>query len=812
MNKLAPLLMETESNFEAMAGAFSPDDATLDFICMFRAYHDYAAMRFHTTDSYLHGMHSQARYPTDESLAGVAVSFAAEFFGVAADYREKAISQSLTVEYTNGRILYATLGYLGKGHYAEESFSYYTGASITLGHDWLRWFDKTFVVAYSGWIVTGYRDVFDGEGNYLYTEEIRSWVAGEVESPNMDNKAGILHYTPGIPWSTNIVVKYWYTDAGEYHIDFDQLRQGVSFQDPLYAHLPAAGIRRVSFPMVAHFFDPENPVYTGDSQEGRILFTQWEVTGSGRQLGAFPPAVPAHRYRYAEGYDDEYYRNPRRLVQAMYQLGYRECVDFYIGASHFYDKTGKAPGLPSGYTNACLLPEVGCNPVFLRWFTDYVTELAALGYHRFILSVAMENLQMPDSWKQLLADGSTPGQTGWFPPTCFYSPTNPAVRQYIALISRQLMDIIQAAGLQVLLQLGEPWWWWQEFMPGDINTPFPGRPPCFYDAYTQSLYTQETGRTMPRWYTSDIDVGKEENRRALVWLKEKLGEYSEFMASLISGYPGAHYGILFFPPSVIDTRRVPIAMRLANVPWESWAYPKLDYIQIEDYDWIIHDSPFHQEIFDFAYHFFGYQEHLTEYFSGFVLIGEPAAASPLWQRIDRAARQAISRGMETYIWAGTQIRRDDFSPGAEFVYLGKSQKGYPNSQGVLCQPMHFHYAPGGPGVQNILDLNALELTKSAAQKIVAGQFLTLYNHQAGSDLFAHASYPTEAGRRYRLVNDFATQTIYVYLGELYGETLATLYPGSRQVEFLAPGPVRIAFYCMSGTNIAEWSNVLCYGL
>jgi hypothetical protein len=545
-----------------------------------------------------------------------------------------------------------------------------------------------------------------------------------------------------------------------------------------------------------------------------VIFTDWTVTGAGAYLGELPPATPAHLFRYAEGYDDEYYRNPQKLVEVMYHLGYRDSIDFYIGASHFYDKKGKAPGLPSGFTNAVLIPDVGCSSSYLAWFTHYVRSLKLKGYTRFVLSVAMENLQMPESWKQLLADGVTPGQTGWYPPTCFYSPTNPEVRTYIRKISKQHLDIIVAEGLRPILQLGEPWWWWQEFMPGDVATPFPGRPPCFYDEYTQQLFAAEFGYEMPRWYNSEIKIEEGNNLEILNWLKEQLGDYSDFIKSIAYEYENGQYGILFFPPSVVDKERVPMSMRIANVPIESWQYPQLDYIQIEDYDWLIHGNmEQHREVYSFAYNYFGYQEHLTEYFSGFVLEKQDAAESELWQRIHRAAQRAISCGMETYIWAGTQIRRDSFTPENPQRYFTKNKKGYPDFKGVLWQ-----LSDKGPAadearpVENIMDLLSLQLSRVSGRKLVSSQDLTIYNDNPATDLFAYGWFDVAPGRVYTLSDTAATQTIYIYTDYLYGTVLAIKYPGERTLSFNTTGLTRIlvGFYCMSGTNIAEWTNVQLY--
>lgn len=791
MYKLEPVNWEVEFNSEANAAVISPQQDTLEVIANFRAFHDYIGLRYHSEDSYLHGNHKDASYPTNYSYSNVKLSFCVQFYGAALNWRDKNIKPSLVIEYTNNTLKYVTLGFLGAPAAATDTNSFYTGGDIPLSHSWIRWFDTNVTVE---WV--------------LGTEQ------GIITDPIVDYIDGILKYTPGIPYGASITINYFYCSPNIYEIDFNALKQGLSPSDENYSVVSAENIRRIQFPVIPYFFNPPNPVYTGESQEGRVVLSDWMVSGVGAYLGELPPAIPEHPYRYAEGYDDEYYRNPQKLVEVMHHLGYRKAVDFYIGASHFYDKKGKAPALPSGFTNAVLIPEAGCCSSYLAWFAQYVKNLKLKGYERIIVSISMENLQMPDEWKQLLADGVTPGQTGWFPPTCFYSPTNPQVRTYIRKVAKQHLDIIVGEGLKPVLQLGEPWWWWQEFVPGDVTTPFPGKPPCFYDAYTQQKFLSEFGYAMPRWYTSDIKITEGNNLEILNWLKEQLGEFSDFMKSIAQEYQNSQYGILFFPPSVIDKDRVPQAMRIVNVPIEHWKYPQLDYIQIEDYDWIIHSHmDKHKEVYSFAYSFFGYQEHLTEYFAGFALQGQEASSSALWERIHNAARKAVSYGMQTYIWAGTQIRRDNFMPGIPFAYITKHKNGYPDFKGVIWQKNDKGpFAEDEKNIENILDLSRLQLSRPEGRIAVNAQGLTLYNDNAATDLFAFAWYNVVPGVAYTLSDTSATQTVFIYSDNLYGNTVAIKYPMYRMASFYtgALTKVLVGFYCIAGANIAQWADVILY--
>ncbi|MNJ52428.1 hypothetical protein D3C77_477620 [compost metagenome] len=262
-----------------------------------------------------------------------------------------------------------------------------------------------------------------------------------------------------------------------------------------------------------------------------------------------------------------------------------------------------------------------------------------------------------------------PGQTGWSPATSFFSPTNTEVRAYWELVVRDFLDISVEEGFRPVLQLGEPWWWWQEFMPEDINTPYPGKPPCFYDEATVDLWQQQKGYPMPRFTTTDIDMSPE-NTEVIEWLRDRLGDFSNFARGIAKSYTEGVYTVLFFPPSVLDTARVSPAMRIANVPMAAWRFPNLDFIQIEDYDWVVHDNERHYSVFDFALDFYGYQHHKTHYFSGFAWEQFNRPIDYQWDLITKAAVNALSYGYsEIFIWAGSQIRRDDWIPPLPPYYI-----------------------------------------------------------------------------------------------------------------------------------------------
>ncbi|WP_146553671.1 hypothetical protein [Rummeliibacillus sp. SL167] len=153
----------------------------------------------------------------------------------------------------------------------------------------------------------------------------------------------------------------------------------------------------------------------------------------------------------------------------------------------------------------------------------------------------------------------------------------------------------------------------------------------------------------------------ERNYEVALKLQQYLGEYTEFMKSIANQYENAQFTTLFFPPSVIDVERVPQFIRIVNSPFDYWKRPNLDFIQIEDYDWVTGEVKAHEDVFMQPWLDMDYDYSQQHYFAGFVLKHERAKKE--WPLIERAAQQALGRKYaEVFIWAGTQIRRDSWVP------------------------------------------------------------------------------------------------------------------------------------------------------
>ena len=593
MQRLLSELFKIEFSQSMIASVVSKSDTELLVTAKFRAYSDFGALEFYSKEP---NQHSQFAYPENTDYSGTSLSFIYIPSGYMAGYSDIVLRPALTVMAEN-TAYYVSLGFCGEIHSGSASFTYIEDFSID--HNWIE--PGSEVLEYSG---------VD-----LDTEATVSGTAVRGQDYDIDNVKGIIHVMEGsIPYAANVSMTYSYHGSTTYTLDFDHLYQGETVET--MTSVPSTGITKVMLPIISSLYAKGQDTFTGRSDLGTAIFSDWTVSGG--EIGEPKFALRESPYRFCDGYDDEYYQNPKRLIKCMVHLGYREAIDMYIGASHYYDFAGTA-GTEISLDNENMITDadMGMNDasyVWLYWFAYYAKQA---GFTKFVWSISMESLHVPAQWRQKMYDG-TDGGSGWTPATHFYSPTNPEVRAWYLKTCKNCLDISQSVGFTPILQLGEPWWWWQEFIPGDVKTPMEGRPPCFYDEYTKIKFKSDMGYDLPLFSSSDINTTT--YRSVLEWLRDRLGDFSNYIKSIAESYSGGEYTILLFPPSVIDTNRAPEAIRIVNFPKDNWKYPNLDFIQIEDYDWVIQENDNHQLIYSFAQDYLGYPVSQIEYFSGFCWI------------------------------------------------------------------------------------------------------------------------------------------------------------------------------------------------
>lgn len=639
--KFHPDLWTTIFNYEAIGVVTSPSDIAMKVTGHFRTQADYIGLRFNSEDFW---NHSYVKYATNKSYANVSLSFTPQYLGLVATFNDTELQPSLIIKYGDGSTeKYVTLGMFGVKNNNSDLFNF--DGQINLSKTWI--------------------DVGSEQVSWTNGTESGTGILGT--DYDMDYARGIFYTVQGnIPYNADVTLTYTYNTHENYNLDFNNLYEGV--HPNLKTSVSTEDILSVTLPVIPNYFQVGDLVMTGRSDAFELTIGDMVVVGG--ELNDKPLPMPKNAYRLAEGFDDEYNKNPKRLIESMALLGYEGVINLYIGASHFYDKHGTSGQVSVGIESIKLDETVGLNTAFKAWLNSYLQHMSLNGFTDIVTSVSMECLQMPESWKQRLWNGQA-GATGWSPPTSFYSPNNAAVKTYIDRITCETLDIVVAKGFTPILQLGESWYWWQEFQPGDVNTPYEGRPPCFYDEDTKTRFRNDMGYDLPVYESSDI-IMTSKNIEVAKKLRSYLGEYTVFMKSIANKYVNSQFTILFFPPSVLDKARTPAFLQTVNAPFEYWKYPELDFIQIEDYDWVTSDNSLHKEVFGQAWEDMGYPFAKQHYFAGFVL--KPENAVNEWKLIERAAQEALGRQYgEVFIWAGTQIRRDSWTPKIN-TFVADSEK------------------------------------------------------------------------------------------------------------------------------------------
>lgn len=372
--------------------------------------------------------------------------------------------------------------------------------------------------------------------------------------------------------------------------------------------------------------------------EGWAELSEIGCDGEGVMLDTGDVMLPEHDLKMATGYDDGYNQTPARLVRQIHALGYRDCINHYVGMSHYFRLE------PAGEGHYVSLTGGALNAPCREWHRSFAGEAKKFGFELiFSLSYELFDAHCWNDWKQRAENGD-PALTGWVPPSTLLSPANAGAMGFLRSIARAFVFILKTAGLPVKFQIGEPWWW---IMPdGRI---------CLYDAAA----TAEFGALS----VSIPDI-RGVNTPAQTAMLDRAGELlaastaSVFAAATDEAGPaGAETLLLVYLPTVLDPL-APDAKR-ANVP-RDWAAPAFDVLQLEDYDWVTsgnHGATTRAVPLMTAR--LGYPVNEQHYFSGFVLRPEDKAQ---WRNIEFAAAESKKRGTaQTYVWALPQVARDGFT-------------------------------------------------------------------------------------------------------------------------------------------------------
>ena len=383
---------------------------------------------------------------------------------------------------------------------------------------------------------------------------------------------------------------------------------------------------------------------------------------AGAMLAIGDVLIPAHGEQIATAYDDSFNQTPARLLRSAEGLGYRGRIVHYVGMSHYFRLE------PLGGGHYVSLAGGVLNEPCAAWHRSFA-EHAKIRDFDVIWSLSYElfDAHCWNDWKQRAHDGS-PALTGWEPPSTLLSPAHEGAMSYLRQVANAFVAIAQAAGLPVLFQIGEPWWWVQ---------PDSGAP-CLYDNATRAALGGSPAIIADM--RSPID---EAQRNVLDAAGALLAQSTAALAQSVHDAAGgaAEILLLAFTPTVLNPR-MPELYR-ANLPM-GWAWPAFDRLQLEDYDWLTDGADAERRRgIAFVTQRLGYPVARQDYMAGFVLLAEDAET--YWPRIDAALDEARERGVtQRFVWAMPQISRDGYTrlpPPGEDTMIPFDDVAYPLTLG-----------------------------------------------------------------------------------------------------------------------------------
>jgi hypothetical protein len=544
-----PRLMTNDQNFEMQFSVVSGSDGTsLTAEGVFRSKGDYGGMYWEPEDRKAHPL---LKRPVKNDLTGITLEYDYAIYGDMPAL-DDIIGQVITVEIMDGTI-----------HYV-QTWNYVVDRPL---QDWEAGGGVVFPRGRTPGSATGYSGHIKLDFDNLYA----GWA--EYEMVQVDE---IVHTDSetGESWTEEV----WEWVAINDTERWEELHsQGWALNSPSWEwyKLDSTQIKKLQWGFTSTEYNWENPEYIpkSDSTWFKMEFTNLQVTSGNSFLMTIPTSpYEEHGICFADDYDDNYDITPEWLLYQMYYLGFRDWINFYIGASHFYDKKGKFDDNgdpipdPGGYLlyQYEMKTDKVFNEGFLAWYKNYLYWANYYGYN-VVHSISMENVDAPESWWQRAYDG-TPGTTMWVPTPKLLSFTNQDLQAFYKDYVKALCDISVEARITPIVQLGEPWWW----IEIDEN-----QPPCFYDQATKDRHLAELGYEIPVFASSHESIeGYEET---LYWLRDKNGEFTHILRDHIRQfYPEAEFTVLFFPPSVLDKDRVPPMMRIANFPSQKWVKTSTD--------------------------------------------------------------------------------------------------------------------------------------------------------------------------------------------------------------------------------------------
>lgn len=442
------------------------------------------------------------------------------------------------------------------------------------------------------------------------------------------------------------------------HINWDTVKAGFSATDVF----PVSNIQRISFSGFTMSYNGHSTLPLAQAEDGYIRVTNSVTTGPNAKLTLNRVSVPAHEYGICTSYDDHYDLNPQRLVDNMAALGYHGLINHYCGMSKYPEMSWKADINKWQIPDPLLSNAVVVNPCTRKWHEHFAQALHCADMQPvFGVSFEMYSLGANEFWAQRDWNSDL-GRTGYEPPSYFFSPCDQNAQAYLHKAFIEFADTMAVGGCEVNMQIGEPWWWYNQGT--DL--------PCIYDYPTKLAFNADTGLYAPNLGTIYEAMNKTGTPydEFKSWLRNKLGQTCQDIRTVVKAkYPQAKVCPLIFFPTI----RTPIETLVTdiNYPREHYSYPNFDYLMTEAYDWILEArlGLAHQAVAEIPTQDLNYPEDKVAYLAGFVpdssiahLYGFDASKAyrtPIWQRVfgDMQNNQPLGL-MKQFIWAYPQVMAD----------------------------------------------------------------------------------------------------------------------------------------------------------
>lgn len=425
------------------------------------------------------------------------------------------------------------------------------------------------------------------------------------------------------------------TDA-DIVLPFSAITSGWSATDPGAIEVYPGDIDRIFISLAPPGYAAGDPALLPARVNGWAELTNIACEGYRPMLEIGDVLLPPHGIQTATAYDDCYNQTPQRVLRNVRGLGYRGRIIHYVGMSHYFRLDSSSGTMKVSSTGSLCTPAES-------WQKSYFATAAQQGF-AIIASLSYEVLadHCYSSWQQRAWDGS-PALTGWDPPSTLLSPAHVGAMTWLRTVATKFVALLEEAGLPVLFQIGEPWWWVDA---GKI---------CIYDS-TAKAALGGSPVNIP-----DLRAPLSQAQKNLLDAAGTL--LAQSTADLASAVRAAATGpceilLLVFTPTTLDPTMP--ELRRANMP-TAWASPAFDRLQVEDYDWVTTGAEANRRsAYQVVQQRLAYPASKQDYMAGFVLSAAQAEAA--WPFIDDAVDEAADRSItQRFVWALPQITRDGYT-------------------------------------------------------------------------------------------------------------------------------------------------------